>query len=117
MAGFLFLEHGLQKVFGILGGFQNHPGVTAPVMSRYGPAMLFETVGAALIIVGFMTRPVAVIIIAEMIVAYFLVHAPNGLFPIQNGGELALLDACVFMLLAVYGAGPFSVDESMRSGR
>jgi putative oxidoreductase len=48
-----------------------------------------------------------------MLAAYFTVHAPQGGFPIQNQGELALLYASVFAFLVGNGAGPFSIDEAL----
>lgn len=43
-------------------------------------------------------------------VAYFLVHAPLGFFPILNKGELAALYCFVFLYLAAAGPGPWSLD-------
>lgn len=103
-AGLLFLEHGLQKTFGLLGG------TVVPMVSQRGVAGLIEIVGGLLIAVGLFTRPVALVVVAEMLVAYILVHAPRGIWPISNGGELALLYALVFAYFAAHGAGAFSAD-------
>jgi putative oxidoreductase len=111
ITGLLFLQHGLQKLFGLLGGVN---GGTVPIASLMGAAGIIEFVGGILIIIGLFTRPVALLLIAEMIGALFMVHFPQGGFPIQNGGELALLYVMLFAFLAVYGAGPFSVDASLR---
>ena len=43
-------------------------------------------------------------------VAYFMVHAPQGFFPILNRGELAVLYCFVFLYLAAAGPGPWSLD-------
>ena len=109
-AGFLFMQHGLQKIFGLFGGFGGTPGATAPLESLMGVAGILELVGGAMLIAGLFVRPVALVLAAEMIVAYFQSHLPQGGFPIQNGGELALLYALVFGFLAARGAGPVSVD-------
>jgi putative oxidoreductase len=114
-AGLLFMQHGLQKLFGLLGGFGGTPGATAPLMSLMGLAGVLEFVGGLLLVVGLFVRPVALILAMEMIVAYVQAHLPNGGFPVQNGGELALLYAFVFFFLAARGAGPISVDA--RQGR
>jgi putative oxidoreductase len=50
-------------------------------------------------------------------VAYFKVHAPNGLWPIQNGGELAALYCFVFLFIAARGSGPISLNAMLRRGR
>lgn len=109
-AGLLFMQHGLQKLFGILGGFGGTPGATAPLDSLMGVAGILELAGGALLVAGLFVRPVALILAAEMVVAYFQAHLPQGGMPIQNGGELALLYALVFAFLAARGAGPVSVD-------
>jgi putative oxidoreductase len=74
-----------------------------------------ELVGGALLIAGFLTRPVAAVLLVEMVVAFFLAHFPRGGSPMQNGGEIPLLYACVFAFLAAHAAGPLSVDEAITS--
>lgn len=108
--GLLFMQHGLQKLFGMLGGFGGTPGATAPLDSLMGVAGILELVGGALLVAGLFVRPVALILAVEMVVAYLYSHMPQGGMPIQNGGELALLYALVFAFLAARGAGPASVD-------
>jgi putative oxidoreductase len=109
-AGLLFIQHGLQKLFGLLGGFGGTPGDTAPLVSLMGLAGVLELVGGVLLVAGLFVRPVALILAVEMVIAYFYSHVPQGGFPIQNGGELALLYALAFGFLAARGAGPVSVD-------
>ena len=58
---------------------------------------------------------VAVVLLAEMIVAFFYAHFPMGGWPVQNFGEIPLTYACIFAFLAANGAGPFSVDERAKS--
>jgi putative oxidoreductase len=108
----LFIEHGLQKVFGWMGGFGG-PGLPAPVMSLFGFAGYLELVGGVLLIVGFLTRPVAGVLLLEMIIAFFMAHYPRGGWPVQNVGEIPLFYACVFAFLAAHGSGPFSVDAAI----
>jgi putative oxidoreductase len=47
-------------------------------------------------------------------VGYFLVHAPQGFFPILNKGELIVLYCFVFLYIAAAGPGPWSVDAMRR---
>ncbi len=103
-AGLLFMEHGLQKLFGMLGGMQ------APIDSLMGVAGILEFGGGILIVLGLATRPVATILFLEMVYAFTTVHAPQGGAPIQNQGELALLYGSIFLFLMNAGAGPLSVD-------
>jgi len=116
-AGALFLQHGLQKLFGLFGGFMGTPGATAPLMSQMGLAGVLETVGGLLLIVGFLTRPVAFVLLGEMLFAFLTVHAPQGGAPVQNGGELALLYAVVFAFLLASGSGRLSLDHRLLARR
>ena len=106
-AGLLFMQHGAQKLFGWLGGNQ------VELVSQIGLAGVLEFFGGLLMVLGLFTRPVAVVLVLEMLWAYFQAHMPRGGAPIQNGGELALLYGLVFAFFAAFGAGPFSVDRSM----
>ncbi len=76
-----------------------------------GPIELF---GGALLLVGLFTRPVAFILSGEMAVAYFTAHASNALWPIQNGGEAAVLYCFVFLHLVFAGGGSLSIDAVIR---
>jgi putative oxidoreductase len=45
-----------------------------------GVAGVLEFFGGLLILVGLFTRPVAFILSGQMAVAYFMAHAPRGIF-------------------------------------
>ena len=105
--GLLFLFHGLVKLFGFPEGAQ--PG-QVPLASLFGLAAVIELVGGAAVLLGVFTRPVAFLLSGQMAVAYFMVHAPQGFFPVLNGGELAILYCFAFLYLAAAGAGPWSLD-------
>ena len=109
-AGLLFMEHGLQKLFGLFGGI-GPTGGTAPLFSLMGLAGVLESGGGLLLVLGLFTRPVAVALLLEMLYAFATVHLPKGGAPIQNGGELALLYGLIFAFLAGNGAGPASLDS------
>lgn len=111
-ASLLFMQHGAQKLFGLLGGDQ-----VESFFSLMGLAGVLEFFGGLLVALGLITRPVALILTVEMLVAYFMAHQPQGGFPIQNDGELALLFALTFALLAVIGPGKFSLDNRNRADR
>src|SRR5690606_30792385 len=81
VAGLLFMQHGVQKLFGWLGGF-GPDGGTAPLASMFGLAGVLETFGGLLIVLGLFTRPVAVILVVEMLSAYVIAHLPQGFWPI-----------------------------------
>ncbi len=113
MAGFLFIAHGAQKLFGFLAP----PGARSPaLMSQMGIGGVLEFFGGLLLILGLFTRPVAFILSGMMAVAYFQMHAPGGFWPLQNKGELAVLYCFVFLFLAVAGGGEWSLDRLLRRG-
>jgi putative oxidoreductase len=113
IAGFTFSLHGLQKFLGFFGGMGGHGG-TAPVLSLLWTAGVLETFGGLLLILGLFTRPVAFLLAGEMAFAYLRAHQPRGLWPIQNGGELAVLYCFVFLYLYTAGPGPLSLDRLFR---
>jgi len=102
--GFLFLVHGLQKLFGMF------DGTVVPLGSLLGVAAMVELVGGMLIIIGLFTRLAAFIASGEMAAAYFIAHLPQAFWPVQNGGESAVLFCFAFLYIAVRGAGSLSVD-------
>ena len=106
--GFTFTCHGLQKLFGLLGGHQ----MQFPSLIWFGGAL--EFFGGILILVGLFTRPVAFLLCGEMAVAYFRSHAPRGFLPIQNGGELAVLYCFLFLYFFAAGPGRWSLDALLQ---
>jgi len=106
VSGFLFSCHGAQKLFGAFGGHQ---------VSMHQPLMLLAGIiefgGGALMILGLFTRAAAFFASGEMAFAYFRQHFGKGFFPIQNGGELAVLYCFLFLFIACHGAGKFAVDK------
>ena len=116
LTGLAFASHGVQKLFGWLGGFGG-PGEAAELMSRFGVAGILETFGGLLIVLGLFTRPVAFILAGQMAVAYFWIHIPeSGIWWWANGGEKAMLFSFIFLFFSAWGAGPFSLDARLRSG-
>jgi putative oxidoreductase len=113
-AGFTFSLHGFQLVLGLFGGSHGAP---APLYSLVWFAGILELLGGLLLVFGIATRPVAFLLSGEMAVAYFLAHFPKSAWPIENGGELSVLYAFVFLYLAVAGAGPISVDALLNKRR
>ena len=112
VAGLLFLEHGTAKVLGFPPGPGPHPGLQFTTM--VGLSGVIELVGGALIVIGLFTRITAFILSGEMAVAYFMVHAHGGFYPMLNKGELAVLYCFVFLYLAAAGGGPWSLDRARR---
>jgi putative oxidoreductase len=103
VAGLLFAQHGVQKLFGLLGG------TAVPLVSQRGLAGVIETFGGLAIALGAFTSPVAFVASGQMAVAYFQSHLPRGFWPIQNGGELAVLFCFLFLYIASRGSGKWSL--------
>jgi putative oxidoreductase len=111
-AGLLFACHGAQKLFGALGGEQ-----VTEIASLQGAAGIIELVAGLLVAFGLFASWAGLIASGEMVVAYFIAHAPQGGTPIENGGELALLYAVVFLFVAARGSGAYSLDALMHRPR
>lgn len=105
----LFMQHGAQKLFGLLEG-------SGPVelLSLMGLAGILEFFGGLALVVGIGTRFVAGLLALEMVFAYVMRHAPEGFWPILNGGERALLFLFIFLYLAIAGGGPYTLDARRR---
>lgn len=108
----LFMAHGTQKLFGFPAA-QWSP----ELFSLMGLAGVLEVVGGLAILVGAFTRPVAFILSGQMAVAYWMAHAPRDFFPVNNGGDAAILFCFVFLYLVFAGPGAWSVDSVRLSSR
>jgi putative oxidoreductase len=108
VAGFLFLWHGAQKLFGIPSPMP--AGTSAFITFGAGP---IELIGGILIMIGLFTHWAAFITSGQMAVAYWMVHGTKALLPLQNHGELAVLYCFVFLFIASQGGGIWSVDALM----
>jgi putative oxidoreductase len=104
IAGLLFACHGAQKLFGVLGGESQ---LGNPMLLTAG---IIEFGGGLLIAVGLFTGYAAFLSSGLMAAAYFMVHAPNGFWPIVNKGELAVLYCFVFLYMATRGSGEWSIE-------
>lgn len=102
VTGLLFACHGAQKLFGMFGGHQMLAG-------KMLVAGIIEFGAGILIAVGLFAGIAAFIASGQMAVAYFTVHATHGLWPIVNGGELAVVYCFAFLFIAAHGAGRWSL--------
>lgn len=113
MAGLLLLQHGTAKVL----NFPASPMADVPLSSMPGIAGIIELVTGVLLVIGLFSRPAAFIASGLTAVAYFMAHAPQGFYPLLNGGELAAFYSFVFLYLAAAGPGPWSVDAMKGDAR
>lgn len=101
--GLLFMQHGLQKLFGVLG--KEAAAVFSWPMWWVG---LFELLGGLAVAIGLLTRLAAALSGLLMFIAYWTAHAAP--LPILNGGELAAMYFAAFVLITFYGGEGLSVD-------
>ena len=107
LVGLLFMQHGLQKLFGLFGGLG---GNSVALFSKMGAAGSIELAAGLLIVFGLLTRLSAIVAGIEILYVYITVHLSQGWIPILNGGELALLFFATFLVLIAYGAGKWGLD-------
>lgn len=123
--GLVMLPHGLQKMFGMFGG----PGWSGSIGFLTGMlhvpypfavlAILAETAGALALILGFLGRVGAFGVAVNMLVAIFLVHAPNGFFMNWGGTqkgegfEYHLLAIALAVIVMIAGSGAASFDLAL----
>lgn len=113
--GLLFTVHGAAKLFAWPVDMGN-----GPIPAGTWPAWwagLIEVVAGLLIMTGLFTRIAAFIASGTMAVAYFWQHQPDGLHPLQNGGESAVLFCFGFFLLVFTGGGAWALDALLRRRR
>ncbi|MFV0473072.1 MAG: DoxX family protein [Pikeienuella sp.] len=109
MSGLIFMAHGTKKHF-------NFPAMETPpaLFSLSGISGMIEIVCGGLIVIGLLTRPAAFIASGAMAFAYWIAHAPKDFFPVNNGGDAAILYCFVFLYLVFAGPGPWSLDATRR---
>lgn len=99
-----FTTHGLQK-FGFFDG----------KVREFGQLLWFagvnEVIFGTLLLLGFGTRPAALLMSGQMAFAFFRSHFPSGFWPVNNGGELAVLYSFIWLFIFTAGPGKFSLDE------
>jgi putative oxidoreductase len=112
VAGVLFACHGMQKLFGWFS-----PPKQPEMWSQLWIGGVIELVAGLLIALGLFTRPAAFLASGTMAVAYFQFHwklelADSMWAPIVNRGEMAVIYCFLFLLFAMRGAGPYSLDKA-----
>ena len=113
MAGLLVLQYGTAKII-------RFPAVQmfANVAVGQWPAWyagVIELICGTLLVIGLFSRLSAFVLSGLMAFAYFIGHAPRGIFsPLTNNGTLAILFCFTFLYLAAAGPGPWSADAAVR---
>lgn len=125
--GVVMFPHGAQKVLGWFGG----PGITNTLQAFAGMGfpewsvvalMVVESLGAVLLVFGFLTRLWAVGIGMSITICMFLGHVKHGFFmnwlgqQQGEGFEYHLLVIGICLALLIKGGGALSVDRKLSSG-
>jgi putative oxidoreductase len=117
IAGVLLIPHGYAKLFtpGAIEGTAGFPGSLGLVPGIFWAWViaLLEFFGGIMLAVGFLTRPVAAMVVGFMAVAAFYVHWGSGFFWNKGGYEYPLMWGVVALAILVRGAGTYSVDRKL----
>jgi putative oxidoreductase len=117
--GLVLAAHGSQKLFGWFGGYGLEG--TGQWMASIGfePGYLMallagsaEFFGGLALVLGFITRPAALVTAFTMMMALTF-HFKNGLFLSSNGYEYALILLAATTALIIQGAGSLSIDKTL----
>jgi putative oxidoreductase len=110
VVGLLFACHGAASLFGVLGGAMGGGTIEAGTWPGWYAAVI-QLVGGGLVLLGLGTRAAALVASGSMAYAYFKVHQPQTLWPLQNGGEASAMFCWAFLLLVFTGSGAFGLDR------
>ncbi|MFE5395422.1 DoxX family protein [Streptomyces sp. NPDC056568] len=110
VVGLLFACHGAASLFGVLGGASGGGTIDAGTWPGWYAAVI-QLVGGTLVLLGLGTRAAALVSSGSMAYAYFKVHQPSALWPMENGGEASAMFCWAFLLLVFTGSGAFGLDR------
>jgi len=117
VAGALLIPHGYAKLFtpGAVAGtadFMNSLGLAPGIFWAWLVALL-EFFGGIMLVVGFLTRPIAAMVAGFMLVAAFYVHIGAGFFWTDGGFEYPLMWGVVALAILIRGGGGYSLDRAL----
>jgi putative oxidoreductase len=111
--GFILLAHGWQKLdtytlAGTAASFGDM-GIPLPTLAAYFVTAV-ELIGGAALVLGVLTPLAGLLNMVSLLGALVLVHVQSGVF-VENGGyELVLALAVGLLIVALQGAGRYSID-------
>jgi putative oxidoreductase len=115
--GIVFIAHGWQKLHtlkpaGVAAAYRGM-GVPVPKVAAYVSTYAELVAGVALLL-GAFTAIAGLLLLANSLGSLIFVHIDKGVFVSQGGFELVVALGVGALLLAVLGAGVYSIDELLR---
>lgn len=116
----VFLWSGFTKLFDPAGGLAEVAALHLPAPRLALALTILCQIGAGLfVLVGFWTRPAALVLLGFTVVATLLAHRASGLSGAARQQQITtslehLAIVGGFLLLAIYGAGSPSIDNLLR---
>ncbi len=119
--GIIFAYHGYLKLFapgGFTGtvGFLTSLGILLPRYSALLVAVV-EFLGGIFLLLGMVTKWSSLLLIIDMLVAFFMVHLKNGLLVSKGGHEFVIGLLAGLVVVRVNGAGSFSLGKKLFKGK
>ena len=123
MLAMVIFPHGAQKLFGWFGGHGFTATLDTFTVKMHIPvifallAIIAESIGSMVLIVGFLSRVAAFGISCVLVVAIWMVHWPHGFFmnwlgqKKGEGFEYHLLGIAIGVALMIAGGGKWSIDR------
>lgn len=121
--GVIFAYHGYVKLFvkgQLVGTATSFAQIGIPLANVSAIVVAFaEFIGGALLLIGLLTRWTSVVLIFEMLVAFFKVHLKSGFFISQQayGYEFVLLILASLFVILINGPGAFSFGKKFFRGK
>jgi putative oxidoreductase len=110
----LFLKHGWEKLSGYSTMVQHFPDpIHVGAHAGLAFALLSDGICSVLVLIGFATRPAAVVILINLLVAFSFVH--HAAYFSNPHVELVVLLLLIFATLLFTGPGRFSVDARLET--
>jgi putative oxidoreductase len=118
--GGVLLAHGWQKLdeqglSGTAAGFDGM-GIPFPELAAHYSTWV-ELVGGGMLVAGFLTPLVALLVIGDMAGAFWYAHRDAGVFVAEGGWELVAMIGLLALTLVATGAGRLSIDGFIAGGK